>query len=157
MLHCLLGVYENGGRTRGLKVLPEMLSWLMCMLARTLTNNFVEMQKVMKLPALSYVYKKSGEIISTANQRAFSYCPQTVETMSLRAIREKWDQSACFGFTAIDSAGLSSGVQWDYRLMQMAGQCQAHKFEPLSKKFNMMANSLKSNSGEDTVRHIANS
>ena len=41
--------------------------------------------------------------------------------------------------------------------MMSLAQCQAHKFEPLTKKFNIMADSLKSDSGVDEVSAISNS
>ena len=142
LLH-LLRVFKNGGQTRGIPVIPDMLTWSIEFLARTSVKTYEEARKLMKLPHISYVYKCSAKIISTANERAFSLCLQTISSISLRADREEWDDNARIGFLALDSAGTSSGVQWDYRLHKMTGQCNAHKFEPLTNKFNMMANQLK--------------
>ena len=143
MFHRLLQVYRNGGKTKGLNVAPEMMSWSMELLARTSVNNYQEVRKVMRLPALSYVYEKSGELISSANQRAFSLCIQTCQTVMKRAENEDWAANTRLVTTALDSAGVSSGVQWDYKLKKMVGQCEGHKLQPLTSKFNLMANKLK--------------
>ena len=143
MFHRLIEVYKNGGKTTGLSVAPEMMSWSMTLLARTSANNFQEVRKVLRLPHISYVYKKSDEVISSANQRAFSLCTQTCQTVMRRADGEDWKANARFVVTALDSAGVSSGVQWDYKLKKMVGQCEGHKFSPLTNKFNMMADKLK--------------
>ena len=55
----------------------------------------------------------------------------------------KWKENARIVVTALDSAGVSSGVQWDYKLKKMIGQCEGHKFQPTTDKFNMMADQLK--------------
>ena len=103
MLHRLIEVYQNGGKTKGLKVLPEMMSWSMELLARTSVNNFQEARKVMRLPHISYVYKKSNEVISSANQQAFLLCIQTINTVRLRAKNEKWTENARIVVAALDS------------------------------------------------------
>ena len=72
MFQRLLQVYKNGGKTKGLRVAPEYMSWSMELLARTSVNTYDEVRKVMKFPHISYVYKKSGEVISSAHQQAFS-------------------------------------------------------------------------------------
>ena len=149
MFHRLLQVYRNGGKTKGLNVAPEMMSWSMELLARTSVNNYQEARRVMRLPALSYVYEKSGELISSANQRAFSLCIQTCQTVMKRAENENWAANARLVATALDSAGVSSGVQWDYKLKKMVGQCEGHKLQPLTSKFNLMANKLKAAKEED--------
>jgi len=59
VFHRLLSVYLNGGKTQGLPVLPEFMGWSMEFLAHSSVNTFKEVQKVMKLPHISYVYKKS--------------------------------------------------------------------------------------------------
>ena len=143
MLHCLIEVYQNGGKTKGLKVLPEMMSWSMELLARTSVNNLQEARKVMRLPHISYVYKKSNKVISSENQRVFLLCIQTINTVRFRAGNEKWTKNARIVVTALVSARVSSGVQWDYKLKKMIGQCKGHKFQPVTNKFNMMADQLK--------------
>ena len=59
---------SEGWQNKGLNVLPEMIGWSMEILAQTSVNNFQEMRKVMRLPNVSYVYKKSDKVISSANQ-----------------------------------------------------------------------------------------
>ena len=112
----------------------------MCLLACTSVNNFQEVWKVMKLPHISCLYKKSNEIISNHNQHAFSICTQTIETIARRAKEENWDATTRIRVMSWDLAGTSSSIQWDYRLNKMVGQFQAHKLKHLNNKFNMMAN-----------------
>ena len=68
----LLQVYKNGGKTKGLRVAPEYLSWSMELLARTSVNTFQEVSKVMRLPHISNVYKKSGSFLVPIN--GHSHC-----------------------------------------------------------------------------------
>ena len=70
--------------------------------------------------------------------------------MRLRAKNEHWSANAKLTVCALDSAGINKGVQWDYRLKKMVGQCESHKFSPLSNKFTMMADQLKAARREET-------
>ena len=87
------------------------MSWSMELLARTSVNTYDEVHKVMRLPHISYVYKKSGEIIASAHQRAFSLSIQKLQSMRLRAKNEDWSDNAKLTVTALDSAGINKGVQ----------------------------------------------
>ena len=57
----------------------------------------------------------------------------------LTAENENGTENARIFVTALDSAGVSYGVQWDYKLKK----CEGHKFQPMTNKFNMMSDQLK--------------
>ena len=79
MFQRLLQVYKNGGKTKGLRVAPAYMSWSMELLTRTSVNTYEEVRKVMRLPHISYAYKKSGKIISGAHTtRLVLPLPETV-------------------------------------------------------------------------------
>lgn len=95
------------------------------------------------LPHISYVYKLSKQIVSSNNERAYSICFQTISTIEQRSIKEEWSKTACIGFNSIDSASAATGIEWDNTRNMMVGQCNAHKFQPFTKKFEMLAKKRK--------------
>ena len=86
--------------------------------------------------------------------RAYSICLQTCLTIKKRRINESWRPNTCLGVNAIDSASSATGIQWDYRKNLMVGQAQDHKFQPITNKFQMMANNQKT-SNPDSEKQVS--
>ena len=58
-------VAEKGGTTKGrsVRVHPTHLNWCIAFLARTSASVYEEVRRVMKLPTISYVYRKTVDLV----------------------------------------------------------------------------------------------
>ena len=130
-------------KQKDFRVVAEIMSQSMELPTQNSVNTFQEVRKVMRLPHISYVYMKSSKVISSRNQRAFLLCIQKIQVEILRAENENSTENSRTAVTALDSAGVSSSVQGNYRLQKMVGQCKGHKFQPMTNKFSMMVDQLK--------------
>ena len=70
----LNGVFKNGGKGRDkeVPVHPMLLNWTIAFLARTSASTYNTVKWVMKLPHISYVYRKTTDIIWTMGDKAFA-------------------------------------------------------------------------------------
>ena len=84
-------VAEKGGTTKGrsVRVHPTLLNWCIAFLARTSASVYKEVRRVMKLPSISYVYRKTAEMISTMADKAYAINVDTIREMGERADRAK--------------------------------------------------------------------
>ena len=76
-------VHAQGGKVRGKKgkkvpVPPTILNWAIAFLAKTSASVYNEVQKVMKLPHISYIYKKTAEMVSTLGDKAYAINIDTI-------------------------------------------------------------------------------
>ena len=86
-------VAENGGKGRGFKRTtyhPLLLNWAIAFLARTSANVYNEVAKVMMLPSISHVHKKTVELISTDKDKAFTLHMNNIQRLSDRARENNW-------------------------------------------------------------------
>ena len=69
---------------------PTLLNWCIAFLARTSASVYEEVRRVMKLPSISYVYRKTAKMISTMADKAYAINVDTIREMGERADRESW-------------------------------------------------------------------
>ncbi len=85
-------IFENGGKGGGFKRLtyhPLLLNWAITFLAQTSAYVYKEVALVMMLPDISYVYRKTADMISTNKDKAFTLHMNTIQSISDRARKNK--------------------------------------------------------------------
>ncbi|KAL7542027.1 hypothetical protein ACHAWF_011062 [Thalassiosira exigua] len=146
--------FDNGGKSRKKKVPvhPVLLNWAIAFLAKTSSSVYKEVAKVMLLPDISYVYRKSKELVSRSSNKGYSLHLETIRTISQRATKEGWTGHQRRGTIAQDSANVKSTVEHDLVSNQFVGGDESHKIGTLSKLFQQMAQKVK-----DTTSDCENS
>ena len=89
--HHIDAVYENGGTAQGKRVPvhPTLLSWAIAFLARTSVSTYNKVRKVMKLPHISYVHKKTAELVSATRDKGYAINIETIRTLGKQAVKQK--------------------------------------------------------------------
>ena len=138
-------VAEKGGTTKGrsVRVHPTLLNWCIAFLARTSASVYEEVRRVMKLPSVSYVYRKTAEMISTMADKAYAINIDTVREMGERADREGWSAAQRTGMLAQDSANISPGVEHDYVRRRIVGGDESHRIGSLTLLYQSMAQQVR--------------
>ena len=138
-------VYAKGGTGRGkkIKIHPALLNWSIAFLARTSSSTYKEVAKVMKLPDISYIYKKTAEMVSTLNDKAYSINIETIRTLGRRAEREGWTVHQRRGVLAQDSANISAGIEHDYVTNTLVGGDESHRLGNLTHMFQVLAQQVR--------------
>jgi hypothetical protein len=135
-------VSEQGGRGKGFKQVrfhPLLIDWSMAFLAKTSASVYNEVAKVMMLPNISYVYKKTAEAISTKKDKAGALHMNTIHSIGERATKEKWTSLQRTGVIAQDSANIKSGIEHDYTSNKFVGGDETHSVVTLSRMFQALA------------------
>ena len=98
-------VSEKGGTTKGrsVRVHPTLLNWCIAFLAQTFV--YKEVCRVLKLPSISYVYRKTAEMISTMDDKAYAINIDTIREMGECAVREGWSAAQRTGMYAHPGLG----------------------------------------------------
>ena len=139
-------VYKNGGKSRGRKSAtyhPMLMNWAIAFLARTSSSTYNEVAKIFMLPHISTVYRKTAELITTKNDKAYCLHMNTIQSVSERARRENWTSHQRIGAIAQDSANINSGIEHDYVSNTLKGGDESHCIATLSRIFNAMAQKVK--------------
>jgi hypothetical protein len=71
------------------------------------------LQKVMMLPHISHIYKKTAELVSTEKDMAYGLHMTTIQTLGEHARCEKWLSHQGIGVIAQDSANIKAGIEHD--------------------------------------------
>ena len=145
-------VSENGGKGRGFKRItyhPLLLNWAIAFLARTSANVYNEVAKVMMLPNISHVYKKTAELITTDKDKAYTLHMNTIQRLSDRARESNWTQHQRIGVIAQDSANIKAGIEHDYITNELKGGDETHSIATLSTMFQSLARQV-----EDTANEL---
>ena len=134
-------VFQNGGTGRGKKapIHPTLLNWAIAFLARTSASVYEGVRRVMKLPHISYVYRKTAEMISTMGDKAYSINIDTIREMGERATRKGWTDHQRGGGLAQDSANISPGIEHDYVRNRQVGGDKSHRLGSLTQMYQVMA------------------
>ena len=144
-------VAENGGKGRGFKRItyhPLLLNWAIAFLARTSANVYNEVAKVMMLPTISHVQRKTAELISTDKDKAFTLHMNTIERIRDLARKEKWTDHQRIGVIAQDSANIKTGIEHDYVTNDLKGGDETHSIATLSRMFQALAQQVKDTTDE---------
>ena len=126
-----------------------LLNWSIAFLARTSTTTYKDVAKVMRLPDISYVYRKTNEMVSGAADRGYAINIQTIKTLSDRANRENWSPQARRGCLAQDSASIKAGIEHDYVSNQLIGGDESHRLSNLTTMFRSLAQKVRDASTEN--------
>jgi hypothetical protein len=84
-------VCNNGGKHQGHQSYhPMLMSWAIAFLSCTSASTYNEVAKIMMLPNISTVYRKTAEMITTKSDKAYCMHMNTTCSISDRARCEHW-------------------------------------------------------------------
>ena len=133
-------VSSDGKRKRGRqKYHPMLMHWAMAFLSRTSRRTYNEVAKIMMLPCIGTVYRKTAEIISTKNDKAYCLHMNTILSISDCADREGWTCHQRIRVIAQDSANINTGIEHDYVTNTLKGGDKSHSVAALSRMFQSLA------------------
>ena len=137
-------VSNDGGKRQGRQAYhPMLMHWAIAFLARTSASTYNEVAKIMMLPNISTVYRKTAELITTKNDKAYCMHMNTIRSISDRAHRENWTSNQRIGAIAQDSANINSGIEHDYVTNTLKGGDESHSIATLSRMFPVLAKKVK--------------
>jgi hypothetical protein len=139
-------VHANGGKGRGWKRVayhPLLLNRAIGFLAGTSGRVYGEVAKIMMLPHISHVYRKTAKLISTRRDKAFGLHVNTIRSISERARREQWTHHQRIGALAQDSANLNATIKHDYVSNMLKGGNQTYCLATLSQMYQTMARKVR--------------
>ena len=144
-------VWKNGGKSRYKKapVHPTLLNWAIAFHAKTSVSIYKEVQKIMQLPDISYIYRKTNEMVSTTADRGYSINITTIKTISERAKKDNWSEHARNGVLAQDSCSLNAGIEHDHVSNRLIGGDETHKLGNLTNMFHLMAQQVRDSSTKE--------
>ncbi|KAL9182387.1 hypothetical protein ACHAXT_013039 [Thalassiosira profunda] len=138
-------VHANGGKGRGKKAVvhPVLLNWAIAFLARTSASVYNEVAKVMQLPHISYIYRKTAELVSTMGDKAYAVNMDTIRTIGARATKEGWTDHQRRGCLGQDSASLHTIIEHDYVSNTLVGGDESHRLGGLTHMFQLLAQEVR--------------
>jgi len=138
-------VYENGGVSRNKKapVHPTLLNWAIAFLARTSASTYKEVARVMKLPNISYIYRKTAEMVSTMGDKAYFINSDTIRTLGARAKKENWTEHQRTGALSVDSCNVTPQYEHDYVSNGLVGGDETHRLGSLTHMFQLLAQQVR--------------
>jgi hypothetical protein len=137
-------VCGDGGKHRGCQAYhPMLMNWAIAFLACTSVSTYNEVAKIMILPNISTVYRKTAELITTKNDKAYCMHMNTICSISDRARCENWTSHQWIGALAQDSANINSGIEHDYVTNTLKGGDESHSITTLSLMFQALAQKVK--------------
>ena len=137
-------ISKDGGKRRGRQAYhPMLMNWAIAFLARTSSSTYNEVAKIMMLPNISTVYRKTADLITTKNDKAYCLHMNTIRSISDRARRENWTSNQRIGAIAQDSANINSGIEHDYVTNTLKGGDESHSVATLSRMFSVLAQKMK--------------
>ena len=137
-------VCVDGGKRRGRQTYhPMIMNWAIAFLAHTSSSTYNEVAKIMMLPNISTVYRKTAELITSKNDKAYCMHMNTIRSISDRARLENWTSHQRIGAIAQDSANINSGIEHDYVSNVLKGGDESHSVATLSRMFQALAQKMK--------------
>ncbi len=137
---------KNGGKGIGrkrVKYHPLLMSWAIAFLARTSVRVCGEVAKIIMLPHISHVYRKTAKLVSMQIDKAFGLHINTIRSIHERAHREKWMQHQSIGMVVKDSANIDAAIKHDYVSNMIKGGDQTHCLATLLQMFQTMAQKVR--------------
>jgi hypothetical protein len=139
-------VYKNGGKGRGRQnstYHPILMTWAITLLAHTSSGTYNEVAKLMMLTHIRTIYRKTAELITTKNDKAYCLHMHTIQSIGERARQEGWTSHQRIGAIAQDSANINSGIEHDYVSNTLKGGDESHSVASLSEMFRALAQKMK--------------
>ena len=104
---------------------------------------YKEVAKIMLLPDIRLVQRRTAELVSDNSSKAYSICIKTLETLAKRANDEKWTNNQRRVVIAQDSANVNATMEHDLTTNMLVGGDESHKLSALSNMFHTMAESVR--------------
>jgi len=120
-----------------------IMNWEIAFLAHTSSSTYNEVAKIMMLPNISTVYRKTAELITSKNDKAYCMHMYTICSISDRARHENWTSHQRIGVIAQDSANINSGIEHVYVSNTLKGGDESHSIATLSRMFQALAQKMK--------------
>jgi hypothetical protein len=137
-------VCSNGKKKHGCQNYhPRLMNWAMAFLACTSSSTYNEVSKIMMLPHIGTIYRKTAELISTKNDKAYCLHMNTIWSISDHADREGWTSHQRISVIAQDSANINSGIEHDYVTNTLKGVDESHSVATLLRMILALAQRVK--------------
>ena len=138
------------GKVKKVPVPLTILNWAIAFLAKTSVSVYNEVREVMKLPHISYIYKKTAEMVSTLGDKAYAINIDTICEIGKRANCEKWTAHQRTGVLAQDSANLNAIIEHDYVSNTLVGMDESHRLGDLTHMFQVMAQKVRDSQEDES-------
>jgi hypothetical protein len=139
-------VYENGRKGRGCQNAtyhPMIMNWAIAFLAHTFSGTYNKVPKIMMLPHIRTVYRKTAELITTKNDKVYCMHMNAICSISDHACCENWTSHQRIGVIAQDSANINSGIKHNYMTNTLMGGDKSHSVATLLRMFQALAQKMK--------------
>jgi hypothetical protein len=125
------------------------MNWAIAFLARTSSDTYNEVAKILMLPHISTVHQKMTELITTKNDKAYCLHMNTIQSISDPTHRENWMSHQRIRAIAQDSANINSGIEHNYVSNTLKGGDESHCIATLLQMFNAMVQEVKDTQSSD--------
>jgi hypothetical protein len=98
-----------------------ILNWAIAFLTQTSSGVYKDVAKVMMLPHIIHIYRKTAELVLMENDKAYGLHLTTIQSLSDCACCEKWTSHQRIGVIAQDSLNKKAGIEHDYRSNKLKG------------------------------------
>jgi hypothetical protein len=115
----------------------------MAFLAHTSACTYNEVAKIIMLPHIRTIYRKTAELITTKNNKAYCVHMNTICSIRDRAGHENWTSHQQIGAIAQDSANIDSGIEHDYVQSTLKRGNESHSVTALSQMFQVLVQEVK--------------
>ncbi len=153
----IIKVSDNGGKRQGRKGYhPMLINWAIAFLPCTSVRTYNKVAKIMMLLNISTVYRKTAELVTTKNDKAYCMHMNTIRSISNCARRENWTSHQRIGAIAQDSTNINSGMEHDYVANTLKGGNESHSVATLSRMFSALVQKVKDaecNEGEGVQKN----
>jgi hypothetical protein len=126
------------------------MTWAIALLACTSSGTYNKVAKLMMLPHIRTVYRKTAEMITTKNNKAYCLHMHTIQSIGERARQEGWISHQRIGAIAQDSANINSG-EHDYVSNTLKGGDESHSIASLSGMFHALAQKMKDTQCDEEI------
>ena len=120
-----------------------LMTWVIALLARTSSGTYNKIAKLMMLPHIRTIYRKTAELITTKKDKAYCLHMHTIQSIGERAHQEGWTSHQRIGAIAQDSTNINSGIEHDYVSNMLMGGNESHSVASLSGMFCALAQNMK--------------
>lgn len=139
----------RNNKKKRVKIREDILDWAIAFLAKTSISTYNEVRKVLKLPHISYVYKKTAEMVSSVKDKAWAVNIDTIKSLAERATKEDWTEHQRRGVLAQDSANVSTCMEFDHVSNTLIGGDESHRLGSLTHTFHTLAQQVRDAAEEE--------
>jgi hypothetical protein len=140
----IIKVCNNGQKSHGFQTYhPMLMDWAIAFLACTSAITYKEVAKIMMLPHISTVYRKTAKLITTKNDKAYCLHMNTIHGIGDQACQENWTSHQQTGVIAKDSANINASIEHDHVTNTLKGGSESHSIATLSWMCHVLAQKVK--------------